>query len=95
MTWTEGNNWKAIVSKAQIGEEFEYKYLILNPTTMSISKWETGDNRKLSIKSIEALLNTSGSSINQADEYNFEYQGTKMLYMKDKQALLLYQHWRN
>eukprot|EP00826_Nyctotherus_ovalis_P049443 TRINITY_DN5984_c0_g3_i1.p1 TRINITY_DN5984_c0_g3~~TRINITY_DN5984_c0_g3_i1.p1 ORF type:complete len:203 (+),score=65.49 TRINITY_DN5984_c0_g3_i1:51-659(+) len=96
MSWTEGNNWVADIPTAKLGDEFEYKYAIQNLAKMSIDKWEKGENRKWSVKSLEMLLNESinSSHAEQTSEFYFEHNGVKMIYINNKKELILREYWK-
>ena len=97
LTWTEGNNWKAILAGSRLGDEFEYKYAIQNTTTAKVQRWEGKENRKVSIGKLKEYLNSPeiASSILQMDEYNFSYRERRMAYVKNEEMIIICDLWQS
>ena len=97
LTWTEGHNWKGYIPSRELGDEFEYKYIIQNSKTLETQKWEGGSNRRISLMEIQLHFDEPkvADKIRRSEEYKFTHHGIEIIYLQHKMGLTIVDYWQN
>ena len=97
MHWSEGHIWKAWIQFDQLANEFHYKYAVQDSSTSIVKRWESGGNRSFDVISVEEYLSSpqNAYSVHTSASYKFEVGVLQLVYLREKEHLIIIDTWQN
>lgn len=81
---------------AQLPNEFHYKYAIQDSITQTVRRWEGGPNRRFELSTIEDHLSSpqNAYSVHVSSSYKFEAGSLQLIYIREKEHLIVVDTWQ-
>ena len=103
MNWSEGLIWRVLLSRRDLPERFEYKFVICEHKTKNVSCWEGKGNRKFNLPEFLATFSQpsvlealrDGGSADGVVNLTFPDSKDMVSYIKTQRLMSLFCPWRS
>ena len=95
MHWIEGDYWKAPIAASQLESSFDYKYFVQKFDRSGTRICESKGNQQFDLLIIEKTLRQPEhiEAIKAIDKYHFKIEDLNLIYIKDKEYLIVTDTW--